>query len=203
MRKLCFLTLPVALALFCGSCGPSGPTGTFADVRWQLRCEVMRGCIAYPGHDVNGYNGGMDLATGSRYAISCNVTETPTTRTLTFTTYTGGFGLTLRSAQFSRAGGTPTAGGCTVDVQEDNRYTGACGGSPPTAMQPCQVNNVRFTTDVATGSTLITGNIYCIGIAPTADPMRVRELTTVGTDVASRTTPLSFGLYDCPGYTPD
>jgi hypothetical protein len=143
---------------------------------------------------------GFDGEGGVR--IACQVSETGANRTLTFSAIASGYGLQLQNATFPLAGGAPAAGGCQVRVFDDNNYVGACGGSPPSEAQPCTVNNVVFGRDDE-GRSRITGNIYCEGLSPEAAPSIDRELTTPGTDPASRTTPMQFTLYDCPGFNPD
>lgn len=195
-RFLLVLSLSIALGGLAASCGDNGPAGVYMDIQWTIRCIAMGGCTSYPTRDVLGFDGDN----GTR--LTCSVTESAANRTLTFSATAAGYGLSLRNATFARAGGTPAGTDCQVRVIDDNTYTGACGGLPPTETQPCQVNNVMFTRD-AEGRSLITGNIYCQNISPEAAPSIDREVTGPGTAVADRTRPLLFNIYDCPGYNPD
>lgn len=197
-----FFMLGATLAI--GSGCKNEPPGTYADLQWTIRCDGMRGCLTYPSRSVDGFDG------ENQVRITCTVIETESTRALSFSVNAPSYGLSLQNATFPRAGGSPTAGPCRVNVQEDNSYSGACGGGAPSPTQPCQVSNVDFTRDPE-GRTLITGQIYCggmsgetvIGISPSAAPTIKRELTAPGTEIAARTTPMRFNLYDCPGFNPD
>lgn len=197
MRHARFVSLVASLlasgTLFLG-CNESGPAGVYAYVEWRLRCEEMAGCSAYPDRFVDGFD-------GEGASISCNVTETAESRTLNFSAFSSSFGIQLQNAVFPR-GGSAASGGCQVRVLDDNTYVGTCGGAEPTPAQPCQVNNVTFSRDDA-GRALIRGQIYCVGISPTAAPTIDRELTAPGNSIEARTSPLTFDLYDCPGYQPD
>lgn len=184
------------------------PPGTYARLEWTLRCDGMRGCLTYPTRMVDGFEG------ENQVRVTCNVTETETTRTLAFSVDAPGYGLSLQRANFPRVGGSPTSGSCLVTVRDDNTYTGACGGATPSPAQPCQVSNVDFTSDPEEeGRSLITGFIYCggtsgsppepFGLSPSAAPTIKRELTAPGTDIASRTRPMRFAFYDCAGFNPD
>ncbi|MDQ3030956.1 MAG: hypothetical protein M3Y87_00945 [Myxococcota bacterium] len=195
-RFVLVLATTIALGALAAGCGDSGPAGTYASLTWTIRCETMGMCSSYPNRDVDGFHG----ENGVR--IACNVTETETTRTLTFSAYASNYGIQMQNAQFSRGGGTPAGTDCRISVLEDtNNFVGACGGSPPTEVQPCQVNNVQFTTDEE-GRSLIRGNIFCVGLSPSAAPNIDRELTAPGTGLAAPTTPMQFDLYDCAGYNP-
>ena len=198
MRHARFVSLVASLlasgTLFLG-CNESGPAGVYAYIEWRLRCEEMAGCTAYPDRFVDGFN-------GEGANISCSVLETADTRTLNFSAFADTFGIQLQNATFPRGGSAATGAGCNVRVLDDNTYVGSCGGSPPSESQPCQVNGVTFGRDDA-GRALIRGNIYCVGISPTAAPSLDRELTAPGTTIEARTTPLTFDIYDCPGYQPD
>ena len=195
-RFVFVLALSIALGALAAGCGDSGPAGVYASIAWTIRCEMMDGCTAYPTRDVQGFDG----ENGVR--VSCSVTETESSRTLSFSAYAASYGIQMQNASFGRGGGTPAGTDCRITVQEDNTYVGACGGSPPSEGQPCQVNNVQFTTDTE-GRSLITGNIFCQGMSPSAAPSIDRELTRPGFDIPSLTAPLEFNLYDCAGYNPD
>lgn len=198
MRHARFVLLVASLlasgVLFLG-CNESGPAGVYAYIEWRVRCGAMLGCTERPDRFIDGFD-------GEGANISCSVRETPDSRTLNFSAFTDQFGIQLQNATFLRGGTVASGAGCTVRVLEDNNsYVGTCGGSPPSEGQPCQVNNVRFMRDDA-GRALIRGNIYCVGISPTAARVE-RDLTAPGTSSEARTTPLTFDIYDCPGYQPD
>jgi hypothetical protein len=190
------VALAMLLAAFSASCNNSGNAGVYADLTWQVRCNVMRGCVAYPPRDILGFNNEHG------HRILCSVVETADSRTLSFSAYARDYGIALFNARFSRAGGTPAGTGCVVSVQEDNTYEGACGGAPPTEAQPCQVTNVQFTRD-AEGRSLVQGNIYCVNMSPRAVPNIHRELTAPGTDPSAASSPMTFRFFDCSGYQPD
>ena len=164
-----FKLLPAAAALIglvAVGCSESGPTGVFADIQWQVRCQVMGMCTPAAARIIYGFDG------DDAQRISCNVTETDTTRILSFNTRGSlasvPYGLTMINATFPSGGGSPSAGQVTV-TEGSNTYVGACGGSPPSMTQPCQVTNVTFGDD-GEGRSLITGEIYCVGISPNASP---------------------------------
>ena len=188
--------LALAAGLATSSCSSSGPVGVYADIRWQVRCDIMNGCTSYPQRDVNGFNG----ENGVR--VTCTTIESASNRVLSFSASGSGYSLQLSGASFARSGGSPGGEGCNVRVQEDNVYEGACGASPPSEAQPCRVSDVMFTRD-AEGRSLITGHIFCQGMSPSAAPGIDRELTSAGTSPESAMTPLEFNIYDCNGYTPD
>lgn len=196
VRFSILIAFSAVLTIAASSCSSSGPAGLYADIQWRVRCEETGGCSGYRDRDVLGFNRENGLT------LACSVIESDTTRTLSFSAYTGSFGLELTNATFPRAGGTPQAGGCSVTVQDGNRFQGNCGASPPSDTQPCQVNNVRFERDVD-GRALITGNMYCENISPSAAGDLDREVTAPGDDPAAATMPFQFSLYDCSGYTPD
>ncbi len=205
MVKKSRFALMLGAMLMLGTGCSNAPPGTYIEADWTIRCEGMRGCLSYPSRSVTGFDG------ENQTRVTCNVIETASTRTLGFSINAAAFGIGLQRASFPLAGGSPSAGGsCLVTVMEDNTYTGACGGAAPSPTQPCQVSNVDFTRDPE-GRSLITGLIYCggtsggqvFGVSPSAAPTIKRELTAPGTDVASRTTPMRFSLYDCPGFNPD
>ena len=178
------------------SCTSSGPAGVYADIRWQIRCDVMNGCSSYPARDVNGFSGDNGVR------VTCTTIESAANRVLSFSVSGSGYSLRLAGASFARNGGSPMGSGCLVTVQEDNVYEGACGASPPSDAQPCRVSDVMFTRD-ADGRSLITGGIFCQGLSPSAAPGIDRELTASGTSAEATMSPLEFNLYDCNGYTPD
>lgn len=197
-----FLVCAAALlASSAASCSTSGPAEVFADLQWRVRCEIMRMCTGYPDRSILGFDGDD----GQR--ISCNVIETADSRTLTFnvsgSTATSSYSLGVTAAVIPRAGGGAGGSGCSVTVREDaTTFTGRCGASPPNDAQPCQINNVRFMVD-AEGRSLITGNLYCENISPSAAMTIDREVTAAGDTPDARTTPMAFNLYDCRGYSPD
>ncbi|UJR83754.1 hypothetical protein [Sandaracinus amylolyticus] len=193
MRHARFVFLAATIAASLTSCTDSGPAGVYAYIEWRLRCDEMLGCTAYPDRFVDGFDG-----EGAR--ISCNVTETSDARTLNFSAFADDFGIQVQNATFPLGGATPAPAGCQVRVLDDNQYVGGCGGNPPSAAQPCQVSGVSFGRDDE-GRALISGQIFCVGISPEAAPNIDRELTAPGP--TARTTPLTFNIYDCPGYQPD
>jgi hypothetical protein len=204
MAKKARFAFTLGAMLMIGTGCSNAPPGTYAELDWTIRCEGMRGCLSYMPRSVAGFDGENQIR------ITCSVTETDSSRSLGFSVNAAGYGFSLQRANFPLTGGSPTAGSCLVTVREDNTYTGACGGATPSPTQPCQVSDVDFTRD-GEGRSLITGLIYCggtsgdqvFGLSPSAAPTIKRELTTPGTDIASRTTPMRFSLYDCPGFNPD
>ncbi|AKF03780.1 hypothetical protein [Sandaracinus amylolyticus] len=198
MRHARFVFLAASIAATAlPSCTDSRPAGVYAYIEWRVRCDMGDGpednCTAYPDRFVDGFDG-----EGAR--ISCNVTENDDSRTLNFSVSGSDFGLQLQNATFPRGGATPSPAGCRVTVRDDNAYTGTCGGNPPSASQECQVSGVSFGRDDE-GRALISGQIFCVGISPEASLNIDRELTAPGP--TARTTPLTFNIYDCPGYQPD
>lgn len=192
------LATAALLGIAASGCSNSGPTGVYADILWQVRCQEMGMCTPGPERSILGF----DRENGQR--VSCSVIQTDTNRTLSFSgsfrSETLSYSLAMMNAQFPRSGGSPAAG-CQITVLEDtNTYVGACGASPPTTGQPCQVSAVQFTRDDE-GRSLIRGQIYCVGISPTVAPNIDREVTAPGPTAG--TEPLTFSLYDCDGYTPD
>ena len=105
-----FKLLPAAAALIglvAVGCSESGPTGVFADIQWQVRCQVMGMCTPSAGRSILGFDG----QDGQR--ISCNVVETDSSRILSFNTRGSvasvPFALTMTMATFPTSGGSPAA----------------------------------------------------------------------------------------------
>lgn len=182
------LAAPALGALIAG-CGNNAPAGVFADVQWQVRCDIMGMCTRPDSRDVLGYDGedGND--------VSCTVVQDATSRTVTFRAESDGFSLAARNVVVPIAGGSGSGAGCRVTVEEGNTYEGVCGGGTPSDAQPCQIRNVQFYTDEVSGSAAMRGELRCEGIRATAAPDLRREITAPG-DAASY---VQFTFYDCRG----
>lgn len=195
-----FLAAAALIGVVAVGCSESGPTGVYADIQWQVRCQVMGMCTPSASRSILGFD-----QDPSFQRVSCNVVETASSRILSFNTRSsdGGvpFGLVMTNATFPSSGGSPAAG-CQISVTEgSNTYVGACGGSPPSMTQPCQVTNVTFGVDPTEDSrSLIRGEIYCVGVSPNASPNIDRELTAPGGTAGME--PLIFSFYDCDGFNP-
>lgn len=198
------VTVALALSASCGS--PSsdadagadaGPPVVHAEAHWRVRCDADHSCTGYADHAVLGFDGDGTLD------ITCRVVETATTRTLTFMASQGSdYWLALQSADFPRAGGTPTTTRCgVIFLEESVGYAGACGGETPSETQPCRLE-VVFTRDTD-GHSLITGNVFCVGASPLFATRPDRELTSTGEGPGAASAPATFALRDCPGYVPD
>jgi hypothetical protein len=199
-----FSMLLVILAVIGGAtfaaCSDPGPSGLFIDLQFRLRCIAMGGCVGFSDRNVLGYNGQDGLR------LTCSVNETDANRTLTFSASGRDYGISMTNAVFARAGGSPSGTGCTLSVTDSmdgNTYMGICGASDPSEAQPCKVSGVTFGVDAPTGRPLISGNIYCQGISPSAAPGIDRELTGPGNTIDAQTSPVRFNLYDCAGFNPD
>lgn len=198
MRRLpnaiLFTVLTLGLFGLVSGCPSNDPAGVYADIQYAVRCEMMGMCPGTVQRDINGFNGEGALR------VTCRVTDSGDQRILNFSAASGSsYGITITNASFPRAGGSPGAG-CSVTVTDGpNTFTGTCGGAAPSAAQPCQISSVAFTTEVETGSPLITGQMLCEGLPNRADATRVREVT----GPAAAGGPLTFNIYDCTGYMPD
>src|SRR5439155_16091911 len=138
---------------------------------------------------------------GQRF--SCTIAEHAGQRTVNFTvsarTGTTSLGVALSGATVPAAGG-PVSSTCTFSWTDGNTYGGNCGASRPTATQPCQVSNIAFTTDTATGLPLMDVSVMCLDAPsiPSMSPPQSRSVTRAGTAVGDDTSPFVIHFYSCP-----
>lgn len=196
------LGLSASLILLGASCSsPAQPP--YADISYQTRCihldgTPIMGCTTPVSRDIYGFSGDM----GQRF--SCTVVEHGATRAVNFTVSATGadgtrLGMTLQNATVPTGGG-PVSGSCSFSWTDGNQYGGTCGGGAPTASQPCQVSNIAFTTDTATGLPLMDVNVLCLDAPsiPVATPAITRSVSRPGTDPGIEMMPLTVHFYSCP-----
>ncbi len=190
------------LLLLSASCSsPAQPA--YADISYQTRCihrdgTQIAGCSPSPQRDIYGFSGDM----GQRF--SCTIVEHAGMRTINFTVTASqadgtGVGVTLSNAVVPTAGG-PVQDGCQFTWTDGNRYGGACGANTPSMTQPCQVSNVAFTTDTATGLPLMDVNVLCYDAPsmPVATPAITRSVSRGGPDPGFDMMPFTIHFYSCP-----
>ncbi|MBX7194970.1 MAG: hypothetical protein K1X94_23150 [Sandaracinaceae bacterium] len=195
-----FMVLSAALALFAG-CNNTTPPRLYATMSWKMRCpdatDFMQGCRM-------GCTEGMDrlvdnFAGVDGASITCNVTETASSRILNFRIgNSAGQSVTFQNVEVPHDGGPALRG--IVRFHEDNDYTGTAGSATPSNAQPCQITNVQFMRDTttSTGDPMITGQVYCRTMRADADMQICRGLTHEG-GVGTATVPAEFTIYGCPG----
>jgi hypothetical protein len=202
LQLLAGLGLSAAVSMLTASCTPPAQPA-YADISYQTRCihldgTPIMGCSTPISRDIYGFSGDM----GQRF--SCTIIEHAGQRAVNFTVTAQSadgtrLGLTLANASVPAAGG-PVTGSCQFTWTDGNTYGGACGASAPTASQPCQVSNIDFTTDTATGLPLMDVNVLCLdaGSMPIADPPISRSLSKVGTMPGDEMRPVTIHFYSCP-----
>ncbi len=193
-----FMVLSAALALFAG-CNNTTPPRLYATMSWKMRCpdaaDIAMGCSM-------GCTEGQDrlidnFAGVEGVSITCNVTETASSRILNFRLgNSAGQSVTFQNVEVPHDGGPALRG--TVRFREDNDYTGAAGSATPTATQPCQITNVAFSREATSGDPTITGEVFCDMMKADADMRICRGLSREG-GVGTATVPAEFTIYGCPG----
>lgn len=179
----------------------------FLDTQWQVRCDIQGGCVLPPVRNVFGVDG--DDGVG----LFCSAVPSGDNVILTMRANRndGAFGIQFQSVVIPRAGGDIGGVGCQVVVDEGpNTYRGSCGPaavsggcledpevSSNSCDQACRLFNVAISEN-----NVISGQLYCQGLALSADPKRVVELTNAnvagsGRDAASF--PISFIIEACEG----
>lgn len=199
------LRLPIStiglVALLAG-CGDPNAGALFADIQYATRCDIVGGCSGRVDHDICGFNNG-DACEGveGTAIISCSVTETESTRTISFSARQGsGFNVSINRLTVPRTGGSATGGDCNVSVTEGaNTYAGPCGGSTPSEAQPCQVTNVTFMDEM--GNPEFEGNVFCQNLANRATPSLKIEVTAIGAGPGPASSPARFRIANCDGLT--
>jgi len=181
-------------------CGDPNAGALFADIQYGTECDVTRGCEPAPNRDICGINQSDPCAeVGGQATLSCSVVETADTRMVTFSASQGGpFSLSVMQMIVPLAGGSAGGGSCNVRVVDGaNTYTGVCGSSTPTALQPCQISNVRFYDDM--GNPTLEGDIFCQMLPNRTSPLLQLELHAKGSDAMATVSPGSFRLANCDG----
>lgn len=199
------LRLPIStiglVALLAG-CGDPNAGALFADIQYATRCDLVGGCAGRVDHDICGFNGGdaCEGVTGTA-VISCSVTETDTTRTISFSATQGSdFNISINRLTVPIGGGSSTGGDCSVTVREGaNTYAGGCGGSTPSEAQPCQVTNVNFMDEM--GNPEFEGNVFCQNLRNRATPGLQIEVTAIGAGPTPASSPARFRIANCDGLT--
>jgi hypothetical protein len=195
------LGLSAAVAVFSASCNPPAQPA-YADISYQTRCihadgSPIVGCATPPARDIYGFSGDM----GQRF--SCTIAERASTRTVNFTVTarsgTQNIGVALSGATVP-VGGGPVSTTCTFNWTDGNTYGGNCGASAPHDGQPCQVSNISFTTDTATGLPLMDVNVLCLDAPsiPTMSPEQTRSVTRAGSDPGDDMSAFTIHFYSCP-----
>jgi hypothetical protein len=203
MRRALPFLIAVGLLSSVPGCGDPNAGALFADIQYATRCEMTLGCPGPVNRDVCGINNGDPCEGGAPEArVSCVVQESADgARTLDFSASQGSdFTLTVSQATFSAAGGSAAGARCEVRVTEGaNRYEGACGSSPPSAAQPCQISAVRFYDDM--GNPTVEGAIFCEFLPNQSQPMLQIEVTQVGSGPGPAAMPGRFRIANCQGLT--
>jgi hypothetical protein len=196
-----YLVLSAALALFAGACNNTTPPRLYATMSWKMRCpdapDFAAGCAM-------GCTEGMDrlidnFAGEGGTSITCNVTESATSRILNFRVgNSAGQSVSFQNVAIPMAGGSALSG--TVRFREDNDYSGVAGAVAPGGSQPCQVSNVTFFREAESGDPTIRGYVLCDQMRADADMRVCRGLSMPG-GTASAMDPAEFTIYGCPGLT--
>lgn len=191
------LVLSAALALFAG-CNNTSEARLYAQAGWKMRCpstdDIAQGCASGCTEGMDRF---IDDFVGPGTSITCNVTETTTSRILNFRLgNASGQSLSFQNVTVPHDGGSALNG--TVRFREDNDYTGGAGGVVPSRAQPCQVSNVTFTSDPETMEPVMEGDILCVQMRADADMRICRGLSAEGGSGTS-TVPAHFKIYSCPG----
>ena len=203
MRLTTFLGLGLsaAVTVLAASCNPPAQPA-YADISYQTRCihrdgSAITGCTAPMQRDIYGFSGDM----GQRF--SCSIAETATTRTVNFnvTARVSGtpIGVALSGAVVPVAGGAPQ-GTSNFQWTDGNTFGGASAAVAPSAAQPCQVSNISFTTDTATGLPLMDVNVLCYDAPsiPAQSPEVLRSVTRAGNTGDEDMMPFTVHFYSCP-----
>src|SRR5690349_19981159 len=126
MRRTCLWSL-LALSMIAG-CGDPNAGRLFADLEYATRSQET---LTRPDDGSDRNICGFNLSTPcdgftAQVSASCNVVESETSRTLSFTaTQGGGFSLRVQSAVIPIAGGAASGTACEVTVVEGaNTYEG-------------------------------------------------------------------------------
>ncbi|HBQ14999.1 MAG TPA: hypothetical protein DEF51_29020 [Myxococcales bacterium] len=203
MRSVAFASILLALGI--AGCGDPNAGALFADIQYATRCEMAATphCGSPVNRDICGIDSGDPCTPDApNPQLSCNIQESADgTRTLEFNASQGsGFALTIIQAIFAPGSTSAGGAGCRVVLVEGaNRYSGACGASPPSEAQPCQITSVRFYDDE--GNPTVEGALYCEGLQNTANPTLTIEVTQVGSGPGPAMTPGRFRLANCAGLT--
>jgi hypothetical protein len=194
-----FLVLSTALALFAAGCNNTSPPRLYATMAWKMRCpnaaDFAEGCAM-------GCTEGMDrliddFAGEGGTSITCNVTESGTSRILNFRIgSSAGQSVSFQNVAIPTTGGSALSG--TVRFREDNDYTGVAGANPPSGGQPCQVSNVTFFSEPESGDPTIRGYVLCGRMRADADMRICRGLSMPGGS-ATAMDRAEFTIYGCPG----
>lgn len=196
------LGLSGAVMLFTSGC-PSPDQPPYADISYQTRCihadgTPIMGCSTPVPRDIYGFSGDM----GQRF--SCTIVETGAQRSVNFTVTAQAadgtrLGVSLQNATVPATGG-PVSGTCQFTWVDGNTYGGNCAATAPSATQPCQVSNIDFTTDTATGLPLMDVNVLCYDAPsmPIADPPITRSISKVGEMAGDDMRPFTIHFYSCP-----
>lgn len=196
------LGLSVAVSVATASCNPPAQPA-YADIGYQTRCihllgDPIIGCTTPLPRNIFGFSGDM----GQRF--SCTVSEHAGLRSVNFTVTAEEadgtrLGVTLANATVQPGGGA-VSGTCQFTWTDGNTYGGNCGASAPTATQPCQVRNIAFTTDTATGLPLMDVSVICRDAPsiPATSPPAMRSVSATGTMPADPMTPFTIHFYSCP-----
>lgn len=189
------------MVLASGCPAPAQPA--YADISYQTRCihadgTPIMGCTTPVSRDIFGFSGDM----GQHF--SCTIVDHGSTRSVNFRVTAqapdgANIGVTLQNASVASGGG-PVTGTCQFSWIDGNTYGGNCGASAPTAAQPCQVSNIDFTTDTATGLPLMDVNVLCLDAPsmPVATPAIARSVSKVGTMPGDEMRPFTIHFYSCP-----
>ncbi|MDW8245173.1 MAG: hypothetical protein RMJ84_01220 [Sandaracinaceae bacterium] len=186
----------VAMAI-CGlACVNPSPSRLYATLSWKVRCPTsedianrcMGGCVEGVERMYDGFDG-----EGAR--LSCSVLNGPVLN----------FQIILASGEFLALEQVVISGGVGVDgrvrVREGNEYEGRVGAGAPSDDRPCQVTDVQFTRDMASGDSLIIGKVRCYRMRSPADRLLCRGLSAPGGQPATAP-PFEFRIYACPGAKP-
>lgn len=181
-------------------CG-EGEVEVFADLQWSTRCEESGGCPGEQQRDICGFNMGEvceAIAGAPSPSISCSVSETEETRTISFVTAGVGYSLGITGLVVPYGGGVGSGANCSVVVRDGaNMYRGRCGSSAPSMEQPCQISTVQFMDDM--GNPTLVGGVLCRGLANETSQNLTIELSGPGSGAMAEMTPAQFRLANCDG----
>jgi hypothetical protein len=198
LRSLGLFTILTSLLGLAG-CGDPNAGALFADVQYATRCDDTLGCGGSADRDVCGFNRSDPCIEDAPEAtLSCTVTESETSRTISFSARQGPASISVESLTVPLVGGSASGGACRVRVVEGaNTYTGGCGGSEPNEAQPCRISNVSFYDDE--GNPTFEGDLFCQFLQNQSNPTLAIEVTAKGNGPGPASSPGTFRFANCTG----